>query len=320
MLSHNGSPFDIPVVVMAFNRPELTQKLLSILEKVQPATLITICDGPRESVPSDIERVARTRQYLRSVAWDCERIEVFADSNMGLRNRFISGLDIVFSRFDRAIILEDDCHPDLSFFRFCKEVLDRYQFDDRFSIVSGNNFGNSWDSEFSYRFSHSTNIWGWATWSRTWHSFDEHKFKNSWSESEINLIRDTFGTHRDFKKLAHLMRISANLDTWDVAFSYSCRMQKLVSVVPSVNLVTNAGFGSDSTHTLFESFVDEVSSLALEFPLNHPHMTSVDLRQEKAESRSKALKWITYPISHPVDTAQRVLRYLGYLARKRHKA
>jgi hypothetical protein len=310
--------FDTPVVVMAFNRPELTKKLMDILAIVQPSTLITICDGPRKDSPTDFEKVSQTRQFLRDVQWECEIIEVFAGSNMGLRNRFISGLDFVFSKFESAIILEDDCHPDLSFFPYCSEILERYKSDDRVSIVSGNNFGGSWHSEFSYRFSHATNIWGWATWSRTWQSFDEFQLKNNWSSAEVNSIRDTFATKGDFKKLAHLMEISENLDTWDVAFSYSCRIKGLVSVVPCVNMVTNLGFGAESTHTIFESYVDEVPPQAMKFPLVHPTDIRVDWRLERDESRSKALRWFRYPLAHPIDAVGRVVRYLLILARRQN--
>lgn len=301
--------FETPVVVMAFNRPELTKKLMDILALVRPSTLITICDGPRAEFPADSERVLQTREHLRDVAWDCDVIEVFADSNMGLRNRFISGLDFVFSKYESAIILEDDCHPDLSFFPFCREILEKYKSENRVSMVSGNNFGGSWESEFSYRFSHSTNIWGWATWARTWQSFEDSKYKNSWSRDEIDSIRNTFSTRGDFRKLAHLMEISHNLDTWDVAFSYSCRTKKLVSVVPSVNMVTNLGFGADSTHTLFESFVDEVSPGEMSFPLAHPSEVFVSKRLERKEIRFKSRNWILYPMRHPVDTFMRVYRF-----------
>ena len=40
-----------------------------------------------------------------------------------------SGISWVFSQVEEAIILEDDCVPHLSFFRFCEEMLERYRTD-----------------------------------------------------------------------------------------------------------------------------------------------------------------------------------------------
>ncbi len=51
-----------------------------------------------------------------------------------------SGLQWVFDQVDEAIILEDDCIPDASFFPFCAELLERYRDDERVMAVSGDNF------------------------------------------------------------------------------------------------------------------------------------------------------------------------------------
>ncbi len=52
----------------------------------------------------------------------------------------ISGLDWVFSQVESAIILEDDCLPQPSFFTFCEKMLARYSGDSRIGMVRGNNY------------------------------------------------------------------------------------------------------------------------------------------------------------------------------------
>jgi len=42
----------------------------------------------------------------------------FSEKNLGCKIRISSGLNWVFSKVDHAIILEDDCIPDPSFFSF----------------------------------------------------------------------------------------------------------------------------------------------------------------------------------------------------------
>ena len=58
---------------------------------------------------------------------------------MGCGRRISSGLDWVFEREEQAIIVEDDCVPELSFFQYCQEMLEYYKDDDRILMVSGNN-------------------------------------------------------------------------------------------------------------------------------------------------------------------------------------
>ena len=44
-----------------------------------------------------------------------------------------------FSLSDTCIVLEDDDVPAVSFFGFCKELLDKYEHDPRISIIAGFN-------------------------------------------------------------------------------------------------------------------------------------------------------------------------------------
>ena len=46
---------------------------------------------------------------------------------MGLKKRIYSGLNKVFKMYEHAIILEDDCLPNKSFFIFCQTMLNIYQ-------------------------------------------------------------------------------------------------------------------------------------------------------------------------------------------------
>ena len=68
-----------------------------------------------------------------------------------------------------AIILEDDCVPNPTFFRFCQEMLDRYRHDQRIGMISGDNFqfGRRRNDD-SYYFSKYVHVWGWASWRDRW--------------------------------------------------------------------------------------------------------------------------------------------------------
>ena len=63
---------------------------------------------------------------IDNVDWHCQIFRRFAGENIGLRRNISEGLDRVFSQVKQAIILEDDCLPDSSFFPFCEELLAYY--------------------------------------------------------------------------------------------------------------------------------------------------------------------------------------------------
>lgn len=59
--------------------------------------------------------------------------------------------------------------PDLTFFRFCKELLEHYRYDTRIMAISGDNFQQGQQrGKYSYYFSQLPHCWGRATWRRAW--------------------------------------------------------------------------------------------------------------------------------------------------------
>src|SRR5260370_14521031 len=115
-----------PVDWSASNRPELTRQVLDAVRRVCPPKLLVIADGPRADREGEVSRCQATQAVIESVDWPCEGLREYSDVNLGCRRRVSSGIDLVFSVVDEAIILEDDCLPDPTFFRFCEELLHPY--------------------------------------------------------------------------------------------------------------------------------------------------------------------------------------------------
>ncbi|MGL6283350.1 MAG: putative capsular polysaccharide synthesis family protein, partial [Microcoleaceae cyanobacterium] len=171
--------FTIPIVLIIFKRPETTKKVLQILSQIKPEKLFVIADGPRTDQPGENLLCAETRQLVDTeVNWDCQVFTNYSPQNLGCRQRVISGLNWVFSQVEQAIILEDDCLPDLTFFPFCAELLAKYAEENSVMAIAGDNFQprdyqNNYQSNYSYYFSLYPHCWGWATWRRAWQKLDE---------------------------------------------------------------------------------------------------------------------------------------------------
>src|SRR5688572_21572530 len=118
-----------PVVLLIFNRPHLTEKVFARVAAVQPAKLFVVADGPR--FPEEVEACRKSRAVIDRIDWDCDVQANYADTNLGCRGRIVSGLNWAFSQVDEAIVLEDDCLPQICFFRFCQTLLDMYRADNR---------------------------------------------------------------------------------------------------------------------------------------------------------------------------------------------
>ena len=115
-----------PVVFFIFNRPQETAQVWQAIRTTRPARLYIVSDAPRPGVAGEASRVQECRKIAESIDWPCQVETDYAVQNLGCGARISSGLNKVFSREERAIILEDDTVPEPSFFRFCETLLERY--------------------------------------------------------------------------------------------------------------------------------------------------------------------------------------------------
>ena len=129
---------DVPVALFFFNRPAYTKLVFSRIREFQPTTLLLIADGPRNE--RDLSLCSKARALTDQIDWPCKVLRNFAPRNLGCKQRMSSGLTWVFEQVEEAIILEDDCLPNPSFFPFCSELLARYRTDEKIMHISGSCF------------------------------------------------------------------------------------------------------------------------------------------------------------------------------------
>ncbi len=268
-----------PVAFIVFNRPDVTRKVFEAIRQARPQTLFIIADGARPHKAGEYERCTEVRKIVSEIDWECDVRTRFQETNLGCKRNVSSGISWVFEHVESAIILEDDCLPQPSFFRFCEELLERYKDDERIMQISGTNlqFGRT-RGEASYYFSKYNSIWGWATWRRAWKNYDvDMKTFPDFMRSEQlqNILRDPQIQKKwqtDFQAM-----YEQKIDTWDYQWVYTIWSQRGMAVVPNTNLVTNLGFGADATHTTnADSLLNSMKSEDIEFPLRHPNFFSVD--------------------------------------------
>jgi hypothetical protein len=261
----------VPVVVIIFNRPGATRRVVNAIAEVQPRQLFVIADGPRTDRAQDASLVAAARAVIDGVDWECEVHRCYSEVNLGCHVRIATGLDWVFDQVDQAIIVEDDCVPDRSFFSYCEELLARYQDDARVQMISGCNVVGA-KTTYSYHFSRCYHIWGWATWSRAWTQYDEGMAL--WPRlRETDWLEDRLGDSKG-ARIAHLFfdaAYSREMPQWDFYWAFNGWLRDALSVMPSVNLVKNIGYGAEATHQRDAGHpFANLPAEAMAFPLRHP--------------------------------------------------
>lgn len=260
-----------PVAFIIFRRPEQTARVWERIREAQPEKLFLIADGGRNE--EEWVKCHAARKVVETIDWECEVHRDFADRNIGCRDRVVGGLDWVFDQVEEAIILEDDCLPSSSFFRFCEELLDKYRNDNRIAQVCGTNFqdGHARGSA-SYYYSKYPTPWGWATWKRSWIKRDCCAL--AWESPEIQkLVLGKCASEIERFKMGYRFNVAHTNkgDIWDYGWIFSVWCQNGMACVPETNLVQNIGFGPDATHTRAEEAATmSFLNTEIEFPLKHP--------------------------------------------------
>jgi hypothetical protein len=279
------------VLLVIFNRPETTRQVFQAIRKAKPPRLYIAADGPRKEKPGEREKCEECRGIAREVDWDCEVRTLFRKENLNCGRGPASAFSWFFENEEEGIILEDDCLPSQSFFWFCQELLERYRHDNRIMHIGGNNFLNGWqkDGDYSYYFSQSGHIWGWATWRRAWHKFDydmtlyqKLKKNNYFTNFFLNQLEMIYRLRKFDKTFS-----GKHVDWWDYQWDFARYIHSGLAIVPETNLVKNIGFGEGATHTQNSDIRSaKMNAEDIEFPLHHPPFMIRDFISDKRYFRS----------------------------------
>ncbi|NDD46639.1 MAG: hypothetical protein EBZ24_14980, partial [Synechococcaceae bacterium WB9_4xB_025] len=85
--------FAVPVLLIAFNRPGPTARVLEVLRELQPERLYVACDGPRSGRPEEARRCEAVRALVSQMDWPCDLQTLFQPSNLGCRAGVTTALD-----------------------------------------------------------------------------------------------------------------------------------------------------------------------------------------------------------------------------------
>ena len=279
-----------PVVITVFNRPEKTKILIEALKPVEPQKIYVIADGPRENHPTDKSKVIEVREIIdKETTWNCEIFKIYAEKNMGGPERVPTGLDIVFEKEEKVIILGDDCIPVPQFFQFTDILLEKYKNDFRIGTICGFNlefnfWGNPIDGkrDTSYFYSKIPASWGWATWKRVWLNFDRNMadFPKVLQNKQFNYISEINAVQRFFKNKYSLFYKGLK-NNWDYRLTYSLFIQGQLSIIPNCTLVANIGADGSGIHYDKKDYVSLKKAADVAMPLIHPKIFQPDYQYDK---------------------------------------
>lgn len=275
------SKVDVAVLLLFFTRTEQTVRTFEQIRKARPARLYLYQDGPRLGRPDDIKNISICRKAIENmIDWDCEVHKFYQETNYGCDPSEYISQKWMFSTEEKGIVIEDDDVMSVSFFHYCKELLDKYENDTRINIICGMNHLGIYDEcPYDYFFSKGGGaIWGWASWRRVIDQWDpEYSLLDN--KYEMKLLEANIGKEeaRSFAALSKKHKASGR-EHYESILGGNAYFNSTFNIVPKKNMTCNIGIAAESTHAvndirLLPKKVRKqlyMKTYELDFPLKHP--------------------------------------------------
>lgn len=308
-MKSNKDNIDVAVLILFFNRPKMLERVFEQVRIAKPARLYLYQDGARDNRPDDIMNITKCREIVENIDWECEVHRNYSEVNNGCDPSEYLAQKWMFETEEMGIVLEDDDVPSQSFFLFCKELLEKYRYDERINMICGMNNLETYVCPYDYVFTTSETITGWASWKRVideWSPRVEFVDNPYYIKKYIDLFSKTFNAEANINK--YKKQNEEGIAYYESILSTSAKMNSRLNIVPSKNLISNIGNEGESTHggSSLEMLpkgirrIFNMKTYEYQFPLKHPPYVIEDV-----DFRNKLYRVMA--VGHPVVSAWRHL-------------
>ncbi len=227
------------VLLLTFNRLDYLKDVFAMIAKAKPPRLYIASDGPRPEKDGEKEKIEEVRQYLLShINWPCDVKTRFLKVNSGgCKYGVSSAVSWFFANEPEGIILEDDCVPDLTFFSFCENLLNKYREDKRVWHIAGDAPIDANIKE-SYYFAKIEHCWGWASWSDRWQYFSLDLSK--YGKKELAKFSDDINVQAYWGKILEKLQ-RGEIDSWAYPWTFNIVAHDGLCINPAHCLISNIG-------------------------------------------------------------------------------
>ena len=273
-----------PILLITFNRPEHTRRVLTEVLRQKPENLYVFQDAPREGNADDAARCAGVKAVIDELTVEVPQMHYYTpDHNLGCGPGPMTGIDWFFSQVEQGIVMEDDCLPHPDFFGYCEELLNRFHDDQRLMFINSTLYDDRWKCEASYDYSHYMVTGAWASWARAWKGFDldldtlnARRFRHHCKK----LLKARAEADWWYFKTLEIQRDTTKKSYWDYQMQIHLFRHDGITIHPQRNLVSNIGFDAAGTHTLDNNDGRGDKPVYPILPLSHPASMEVDLKRD----------------------------------------
>lgn len=281
--------FNTPILLITFNRPDHTRRVLTEILKQEPQSLYVSQDGAREGNENDRIKCQEVRDVISELtsAYAISNkhftlCTLYQPHNLGCGSGPQAGITWFFENVEQGIIMEDDCLPHPDFFGYCEELLKRYKDNPQVQFINSTLYHDRWKCDASYGFSHYMVTGAWAAWRSTWQGFDLDLLGlNAWKfrRQVLRLTENRAEANWWYFKVKEIQADKSKKSYWDYQMQIHLFRNNALTIHPKVNLISNIGFDPEGTHTHVDDGRGDKAVYSI-LPLTHPKCLRVDAERD----------------------------------------
>ena len=275
-----------PIVLTVYNRPYHVECTLDSLLKCDGLSnfkLYIFSDGPKDK--NQIKKVNQVRKLIQKYKNKMSISIINRKENFGLLKNITESLDFIFSKFDKAIVIEDDLIFDKKFLKFMKKSIIKYQKSKKILQVSG--YSYPLENIKNPYFAKLSSCWGWAICSDKWVKFRKFlKNRNDQLDEYIKIkeskkLKYLFNYNGSFNYLSMLRNHFNNkVNSWGIIFYLYLFKTNSFCFFPPRSFIKNIGFDGTGNHNSKSNLFNSNKSSDLSFKYPKKVYSSNKVKQE----------------------------------------
>lgn len=240
-----------PIAVFTYNRPELTKKCISSLQRnklADQSVLYVFSDGAKNDL--DKIKVEETRTFLKQVSGFKEVHILKNEINKGLAQSIIDGTDYILKQYNKIIVIEDDLVAEKNAIQFLNDGLDFYSSQKEIFSLTAYNYPIKIPKTYTndVYISQRPCSYFWATWKNRWDKVD-------WQISDFKEFRKNRYHRKKLNRYGNdlypmLQKQQLNIiSSWAIRWAYHHFKNQGYCIYPTKSKVNNLGGDGSGTNT-----------------------------------------------------------------------
>lgn len=273
--------FDVPILLILYNRVEATHDLFQMIEKLQPSRLFVAANGAIPNDPFDYAECIKNRNVIMP-NWEVDLRWQLMDEHLSQSQMTFRSVNWFFRQVEEGIVLFDETLPHADFFPYCAQLLEKYRDVKKVVHIGGNNFQKKRHEKSSYYFSAYATNWGFATWRDRWQGFSL-EYDADENDNFPELLSRYFDKKKEKKywlKWYNILR-KRKLELFDYQYNFHLWKHEGLCVSPSVNLVANVDFKKNRKRRVRKLLGNSSPILPLSHPIEMARNAKADRRAFK---------------------------------------